>query len=355
MQLANRDNRVKALHPCAAQKNVSPAGASEYGFLRMSTGDEPSSLDRFPGCILGQAVGDALGAPFETMPASAIYYGFGSARKIMAAPPVDRLEYTDDTQMMIGVAETLIAHGNINQQALMRAFVANFDSARAYGPGTHQIIDLAAAGGDWSALSATIFPGGSLGNGAAMRVAPVGLLFHGDLDRVEREAVQTALPTHSHPVGIDGARLLAVGVALALRERPFDPASFYAELLRRAATDEFREALTQASVFTLDDNVGVLGTSLEANRSVATAIACFASHPDSYSDAVGRAIGLGGDTDTIAAMVGALCGARLGLQAVPPHLLAMLEDGRKGRSYLDGLATRLHELHLTRLASRQLP
>lgn len=104
-------------------------------------------LDRFRGCILGQAVGDALGAPFETMPASAIYYGFGFARKIVAAPPVDRLEYTDDTQMMIGVAQTLIAHGRIKQDELMAAFVANFDSGRAYGPGTHRIIDLAATGG----------------------------------------------------------------------------------------------------------------------------------------------------------------------------------------------------------------
>jgi poly(ADP-ribose) glycohydrolase ARH3 len=93
---------------------------------------EPSMADRFRGCILGQAVGDALGAPFETMPADAIYYGFGSARKILAAPPVDRLEYTDDTQMMIGVAETLAQYGEIKQDELMREFVANFDAARLW-------------------------------------------------------------------------------------------------------------------------------------------------------------------------------------------------------------------------------
>ena len=104
-------------------------------------------LDQFRGCLLGQAVGDALGAPFETMPAAAIYYGFGFARKIISAPPVERLEYTDDTQMMIGIAETLVAHGAIKQDELMAAFVANFDPGRAYGPGTHQILDLAAAGG----------------------------------------------------------------------------------------------------------------------------------------------------------------------------------------------------------------
>src|SRR5580693_6417909 len=93
----------------------------------------PSMLDRFRGCLLGQAVGDALGAPFETMPGSAIYYGFGSARKILAAPPVETLEYTDDTQMMIGIAETLIEHRRIVQDDLMRRFADNFDANRAYG------------------------------------------------------------------------------------------------------------------------------------------------------------------------------------------------------------------------------
>ena len=295
--------------------------------------------------MLGQAVADALGAPFETMPASAIYYGFGSARKILAAPPVETLEYTDDTQMMIGIAETLADVGEIRQHELMAAFVKNFEERRAYGAGTHQIIDVAASGGDWRSLSSTIFPGGSLGNGAAMRVAPVGLFFLRDLDRVEQQASESALPTHFHPVGVDGARILALAVAWVAREPVFDPARFYAELLRRAATQEFREALETASRLTSDDYVGALGTSLEAHRSVPTALACFASSPDSYEDAVARAIGLGGDVDTIAAMVGALAGARLGLQAIPPHLLALLENGPGGRTCLDTIAHRLHAAH----------
>ena len=317
----------------------------------MSPIPSPSLLDRFRGCILGQAVGDGLGAPFETMPADAIYYGFGFARKILAAPPMEQLDYTDDTQMMIGIAETLVEYGEIKEDELMHAFVRNFDAARAYGPGTHQIIEAAANGGDWRALSVAIFGGGSLGNGAAMRVAPIGLLFHDDLDRVEEQAVRSALPTHSHPIGIDGARILACAVALVTREPVFDPAQFYAELLGRAVTDEFREALNVASQLTLDSDVGVLGTSVEAHRSVPTALACFASYPDSYTDAVGRALGLGGDVDTIAAMVGALSGARLGIGAVPAHLLAMLEDGLKGRKYLYSLAERLYSVRWNGVAA----
>lgn len=244
--------------------------------------------------------------------------------------------------MMIGVAETLLACGRIDPDLLMAAFVTNFDADRAYGPGTHQIIDMASACGDWRALAETIFPGGSLGNGAAMRVAPVGLLFHHDLDRLSEQAVLSAMPTHTHPVGVDGARLLAIAIAFAIREPEFDPARFFAELQRQAATEEFADALARAAGLISTGNAGLLGTSLEAHRSVPTALACFASYPDSYADAVGRAIGLGGDTDTHAAMIGALCGARLGAQAIPTHLLAMLEDGPKGRGYIDDLAHRLH-------------
>ena len=112
--------------------------------------------------------------------------------------------------------------------------------------------------------------------------------------------------THTHPIGIDGARLFAVAVAMAVRDALFDARHFYGELQRRAATVEFRDALEWAMGITIDDYVGALGTSVKAHRSVPTAIACFVGFPNSYSDAVGRAVGLGGDVDTMAAMTGAL-------------------------------------------------
>ena len=78
-----------------------------------------------------------------------------------------------------------------------------------------------------------------------------------------------------------------------------------------------------------------------------TAIACFASSPDCYEDVVSRAIGLGDDTDTLAAMAGALCGARLGLTGIPARLIAGLEDGLLGRSHIERLAAGLHNRHLS--------
>ena len=291
--------------------------------------------------MLGLAVADALGSPFEGLDAYGIYTAFGFARRIVEHPPVDVLTYTDDTQMMIGVAEALVEDWRIVEESLMWAFARNFDRARGYGPNTRQVVEAARDGRDWRALSLELLPDGSLGNGAAMRAAPVGLLFRDDPDRVWSEAALSALPTHRHPIGIEGAQLVALAVAIATRGGPFDRSAFFGELLGRARTDEFRWQLDTAAAMAPDAAASQFGSSIRADRSVVTAIACFAAEPHSYEETVARAIGLGDDTDTVAAMAGAISGAYLSIAAVPPRLLDMLEDGDKGRAYIETLATRL--------------
>jgi poly(ADP-ribose) glycohydrolase ARH3 len=177
-----------------------------------------------------------------------------------------------------------------------------------------------------------------------MRAAPIGLMFHHDLDQVMNEARLSALPTHVHPLGIEGAQLLALAVALALRS-PFDRRAFYAELLNRATSDEFRWHLSVASKLRRGDSLSVLGNSLEAHRSVVTSIACFAQCARSYGDTVVLALSQGGDVDTMAAMAGALSGAHLGVSAIPANLLDDLEDGPKGKRYIEQLATQIHQRH----------
>ena len=81
-----------------------------------------------------------------------------------------------------------------------------------------------------------------------------------------------------------------------------------------------------------------------------TAIACFTTSPDSFEQAVAKAISLGDDTDTLAAMAGALVGAHLGIEAVPVRWLEHLEVGPKGASYLAELAAKLHERYLAGVA-----
>jgi poly(ADP-ribose) glycohydrolase ARH3 len=182
-----------------------------------------------------------------------------------------------------------------------------------------------------------------------MRVAPVGLLFAGDAGEVWRQAAASALPTHTHPVGIEGAQLFALAVSLLVGASAFDRESFYLALMSRATTEEFRWHLGIAAKLRPGDPVSGLGSTLHAHRSVVTAMACFAGAPDDFESAVGLAIGLGDDTDTVAAMTGALVGAFAGRAAIPPRLLEKLEDGpAKGRSYIASLASHLFERHEAR-------
>jgi poly(ADP-ribose) glycohydrolase ARH3 len=86
----------------------------------------PSLKDRFSGCLLGLAVGDALGAPFEGQSAEYIAQHYRKAEDLINHPPPGELCYTDDTQMAIGVAETLITCGCIEEHELCGRFAANY-------------------------------------------------------------------------------------------------------------------------------------------------------------------------------------------------------------------------------------
>src|SRR5258708_33130509 len=92
------------------------------------------SLDRFLGCLLGQAVGDALGAPFEGLPADFIYWTEGPVHELLAQPSTEILRYTDDTQMMIGGADTIVTSGERRQDAPSQRCGATEHLQLGYGP-----------------------------------------------------------------------------------------------------------------------------------------------------------------------------------------------------------------------------
>ena len=139
--------------------------------------------ERFEGCLLGLAVGDALGGMFEAQSADAIQTRFSSIDQLIAYPR-EELWYTDDTQMAIAVAEALIDRGEILEDELCRSFVADYVPSRGYGRGARAVLDAMEEGRDYREIAEQYFPGGSYGNGAAMRVAPIGLVFRNDHKRL---------------------------------------------------------------------------------------------------------------------------------------------------------------------------
>jgi len=308
----------------------------------------PSVQDRFRGCLLGLMLGDSLGFPFEGWSAEDIAAEYPTAAALLDRPPLPPpWPYTDDTEMAIGVAEALAQDGEIRPEGLSAAWGRNYTRGRPYGA-TRLVLEAILRGEDYQTLARTLFPGGSYGNGAAMRVAPVGLFFHHDLDLVWRQAELSALPTHAHPLAIEGAQLVALAVALAVAGRPLDRNAFFDELLRRCQTAEYRAKLAAARAIDDPADLPALGNSVRAIDSAVTAIACFTLFPDNCLETITTAILLGGDTDTIAAMAGAIAGARGGAQSMPPTLLGQIEDGIRGRTYVAALAERLHEAHVAR-------
>ena len=126
-----------------------------------------------------------------------------------------------------------------------------------------------------------------------MRVAPVGLLFHTDHRRLWEQARLSALPTHVHPLGIEGAQLLALAVALCMNAATFDRGRFFAALLAACESEAFRAKIEEAARARTTDDLASLGNRIDALNSVPTAIASFARTPEAFEETIASVIFLG--------------------------------------------------------------
>ena len=296
----------------------------------------PADIDRARGAMLGTFVGDAVGMPFEGRSPSEV-----PERVDMQAARLGRGTYTDDTQMMIALAESLLEHGGVVSQALGRAFADAHDPRRGYGSGTTEVLRLVRAGFHPREAARSAFGGkGSLGNGAAMRVAPVAVLYANDDAALARAARESASVTHAHAIAIDAAVAQAHAIGAALKGEP--P---LAAALDAATTPELKDRLAQAAE-QLDarpepaELAAALGNRPTAHESVPAAIYAAAAH-ESIEGAITFAVRCGGDTDTLAAMAGAIAAARTGASTISTDWLDVLEQGPKGRRHVELLADRL--------------
>ena len=298
------------------------------------------------GVLLGTFVGDALGARWEG--AGAVSMEQARSRLAQSLEAAE-LRYTDDTQLTLALAEHLCSHPDVAPDPLVATFLEHFEDWRGYARGMHGIVDAWRAGMSPDDAARSVFPEGSFGNGAAMRVAPVGAVHAGDLARAAQAATRQAVLTHAHPVGVDAAVVQARAVAAAAATGRFG-----LDELRAAAdgcaTHDLRDRLEVAVSEALRwDSAGdprrvaaAIGTDVRASHSVAAAL-WTAAVADDVEAAVVIALALGGDVDTIAAMACAVLGAALGGAAVPAAWTARLEDGLRGVTYARSLARCLAE------------
>jgi poly(ADP-ribose) glycohydrolase ARH3 len=294
-------------------------------------------LDNFLGSAMGTFVGDALGEPVEGWPHRAIYSRFGLLDKLVCGEG----RYTDDTQMMIGVLETLVENGGFDPAVCARKFQENFDPTRGYGRRIFGVMERIRQGISWDQAGTDSF-----GNGGAMRIAPIGCFYYHDLQAIKDNAILSARITHNHPEGLAGAAAQATAVGLALQHslssEPIEPDKFVDKITSQvididrgfAGSVEGIKSLPKGSVLEVIGAIaGRYKLSLRAIESVPAAIGAFVL-TDSFRDALVLAVNLGGDTDTIGAMAGAIAGAYYGYGQIPKVWLKPLENAAKGRDYV---------------------
>jgi poly(ADP-ribose) glycohydrolase ARH3 len=175
----------------------------------------PTLEAKYLGAMIGSAVGDAIGE---------LAFHYPERNKLSeVVEGVAELRYTDDTAMAIGLATSLVKKGYLDGQDLGETFRRNFEREpwRGYATGPPTIFTMVRSLGiPYAQAAQSLFGGsGSFGNGAAMRIAPLGLFFHESL-QIYEHACDSAEVTHSHPVGKDGAALQARAVARVVKLDP---------------------------------------------------------------------------------------------------------------------------------------
>ncbi|MCB2185197.1 MAG: ADP-ribosylglycohydrolase family protein [Deltaproteobacteria bacterium] len=313
----------------------------------MSPAPPPAfSFSRLAGTALGTMCGDALGMPVEGWTPQAIRQAHGRLDRFLPGR-LPAGNYTDDSEMMLALLESLVLCQGLDPADLAQRFAANFDPRRGYGARIFGVVERIRAGMAWDQVGTDSF-----GNGAAMRVGVLGAYFAPDEETLLPAALDQGRITHQHPQGLAGAAAQALAVGLACRlgaaGQARDQAAFVVHLAARVAAVDAHTAARLAALPPLaglgEDAArarlsGEYTCDVTAPESVPPALGSFL-WADSAADAIVLAVSLGGDTDTIGAMAGALAGAYWGVENLPPRWLKTLEDGPRGASLARELAKR---------------
>jgi ADP-ribosylglycohydrolase len=280
--------------------------------------------------LTGLSVGDTFGERYFGPPEDALRRVF--VRELSPAP----WPYTDDTEMALSIFEVLRDRGRIDQYALAQLFATRMQVGRGYGQGTYAILTGVREGRDWRRLTYGGFQGlGSFGNGAAMRVAPLGGFFADEpLERIVEEARLSAEVTHAHAEGIAGGIAVAVAAALAwrARDRPGPLGHDWIRAVRDAVPAGYtRDAIDEALGVPAD--AGVLeaaktlgnGSGVTAPDTVPLCLWVAARRSDQFDEALWETVSVLGDRDTTCAIVGGMVALKTGHAGIPEAWLSARE------------------------------
>lgn len=298
---AKRPRRPSASRTDSIERNIPDGGMASIELALLS--------------LEGLSIGDALGAAYGEGVTSAAVAARIRARTLPPGP----WEWTDDTHMALSVVEILAEHDAVHQDALAERFAERYaeDPFRGYGRGAAALLAQLGEGSDWREAAPRLFAGGSFGNGAAMRAAPIGAFHAGRPDKAAAEARKSAEITHAHAEGQAGAMAVAVAAAIAAGDRPPRGQGFLDAVLRHVPAGETRNGIVTARAIApgeFDAAVERLGTGwrVSAQDTVPFCLWCAAHHPADFEEALWRTLAAEGDRDTVCAIVGGIAALTAG-------------------------------------------
>jgi len=307
-------------------------------------------VDRAVGCLLGLAVGDALGLPYEGSPPVA----GGRVGDMTACGELPAGTTSDDTAQALAIAESLIETNGLDPDDVARRFLEWYRSgALGIGRTTLLVMEAISAGAGWQEASRRAheeLDGRSAGNASVMRCAPVAVYYREDDEALIEASLASARITHWDPLAGESAAAVNLIIARCLRGEA-DRAGVVSEAALicderasavmpagRAASVHCRvaETLREAASSEPGDIVADSAFCLETLK---TAVYFFLG-AGSFEDALSSCVALGGDADTNGAVVGAMLGAYWGARGIPQRWSGALADSARLRDVAERLAAK---------------
>jgi ADP-ribosylglycohydrolase len=308
-----------------------------------------ASFDKAYGCLAGLALGDALGMPTEFLTPDKIATEYGTIAGVVSPAPwhphaaLPFASVTDDTEQALALADIYARGAKMTADSAARAILAWADAQGSRlelytGPSTRRALEALqnGAGPRESGQHGTT-------NGAAMRIAPIGIVHAGRFDSTLADTVEACLPTHGTTLAISGAAAVSFAVCEAMTEtatvdsvlqaamrgvvegRQHGAWVWTAPLEHRIALAVRLVRESQGETEARESLYRYVGVDISVSESVPTALGLVALSEGDPMRAVLNAAQIGGDTDTIGAIAGAICGALLGIGAIDRNMLATVE------------------------------
>ncbi len=312
-------------------------------------------LDKFKGSLIGVAIGDTLGHPFEGMLRDAIRSNFTNFKDFINDNRRLFNKFTDDTQLTLHTAQALIQGRGFNLNNFVEEYIKWLDDPPiGAGYGCITAAKKLKYGIPWKEAASN-----SGGNGTTMRIAPIGLFFHKDIKVLKSSAITSSIITHAHPAASAGAVVIASAIAYLINKEPesgfsidefFDVITSSISNSQDEIWEEFCEILVKLqSSLDMPIEAGLIKFSQAGVKSpyfieqflgkafvhpytistVVCAIFVFLKNLNSFKDCIFELATAGGDSDTVGAIGGGLAGVYSGMKNIPDDLIKMVKNYKK--------------------------